>query len=112
MGIDKTKTSVITKIKKYDTYWKVSLENRDGGRVYITDYELNLKIGERVWYTMREFTEKPSKYQTIVYKVLKLGTNPKIFEISRNIHKLQSVINYLQESLNTMKECEVDDGKQ
>ena len=106
------KKSIIKNIKKHDTYWKVSLENGEGGRVYITDYELNLKVGERVWYTMREFTEKPSKYETVVYRVLKLGTNPKIFEISRNIHKLQSVINYLQESLNTMKECEVDNGKQ
>ena len=103
MGIDKTKTSVITKIKKYDTYWKISLENGDGGRVYIIDYELNLKVGERVWYTMREFTEKPSKYQTVVYKVLKLGTNPKIFEISRNIHRLESVIDYLKNQLNTMR---------
>jgi hypothetical protein len=103
MGIDKTKTSVITKIKKYDTYWKVSLENGDGGRVYIVDYELNLKVGERVWYTMREFTEKPSKYITNVYRVLKLHTNPEIFEISRNIHRLESVIDYLKNQLNTMK---------
>ena len=81
----------------------MSLENGDGGRVYIVDYELNLKVGERVWYTMREFTEKPSKYQTVVYKVLKLGTNPEIFEISRNIHRLESVIDYLKNQLNTMR---------
>ena len=98
-----TKTSIIKKIKKYDTYWKISLENGEGGRVYIIDYELNLKVGDQVWYTMREFTEKPSKYVTNVYKVLKLHTDPEIFEVSRNIHRLENVIDHLKKQLEVLK---------